>query len=279
MKKKGHAIAKLMRLHKPVGFILLLLPGLMTLSLSKSLLTSTTVILVSGAFLTRSLGCIINDICDRDIDGYVARTHQRPLASGDLSLNEAYITCATLALASLYLATYIPAECFLWILFTAFMICIYPLSKRFFAFPQVILGLTFGQCVFLTAFLNKASITPEIFALYCAICFWVIAFDTVYALCDYDDDKKLNIFSTVKTLGVNNAKVFSIVLHGFSQSIITILSFSQEFSTTKLLLNLLSWAVYYHISLETYSIKNLKLAIQLFNKHILIGALWILLLA
>ena len=271
---KTLSVFKLIRADKPTGLILLLLPALMTLSHINQLYSTTTLIVTLGAFSTRSLGCIINDICDRDIDGHVTRTKTRPLASGNLSLFEAALIALVLSLLSLYIASYVPRECYHWIALTAAMICIYPLAKRFFFLPQIILGLTFAQCVFLTAILCHHSINMSILALYFATCFWVISFDTTYALSDYEDDKKLSIYTAVKTLGVEHARVFSVCLHCLSQIIISTLCLT-SFTLNSLVVLLPSWIIFFIISQKTYGLEKLDKSIGIFNWHIVQGLTWV----
>lgn len=278
MRDKILAILRLIRANKPTGFLLLLLPALITLSFMGRLFSAEAAIVTAGAFITRSLGCVINDICDKDIDRHVTRTKSRPLTNGDLNLTEAYFTALLLAVASLYIATFVPTECYIWILFTAFMICIYPLSKRFFALPQIILGLTFGQCVFLTAFLAQIPIDINIFSIYCSICFWVISFDTIYALSDYEDDKKINIFTSVKTLGIENSKTFAVALHGFSQAIMSLVALSYYSSAYHFLVLAISWTIYYRIYKLTFALKDLSQSLNIFNWHVYCGISWIFLL-
>ena len=135
----------LIRFFNPIGFWLLLWPGLWGLFLSKNMDISYFTIVVLGSFLTRSVGCAINDIIDLQYDKKVERTKNRPLANGDLSLKEALIFTVILAAACLYLLSLTNMQTICLVLFVAVpMIIIYPLMKRFVSVPQLFLGATFG---------------------------------------------------------------------------------------------------------------------------------------
>lgn len=264
-------LIRLLRLDKPAGLLLLLLPGLITLALHERLFSKTALIVAVGAFLTRSLGCIINDICDRDIDSQVQRTTHRPIARGQISISTAFMTASLLALPSLYLASAIPFESWAFVALTAILIIIYPLSKRFFIFPQLILGLTFAQSVFIVTLLVGEVITQDVLLLSLAICSWVTSYDTVYAMADYPDDSKLPIYTSVKTLGLNNSKIFSLVAHFFSQIIILILSGHKSHLPTLLV----SFLIMVLIFKSIISLKKLENATDIFNWHILQGLTWV----
>lgn len=273
---KAYCLLKLMRVDKPTGFILLLLPALMTLSLMNKLLTTTTFLVTLGAFTTRSLGCIINDICDRNIDAQVLRTSSRPLVSKEVSINEALLLASVLAVISLAIASQIPLEHYLSIALCALMICLYPLSKRFFYLPQVFLGLTFSQCVFITAILANTKINFDILTLYISCVFWVISFDTVYAMSDFKDDQNVDIFTTVKTLGIKKAKIFSVLLHLLAQIIITFLCLENHGAALALTPLVASWVIYIKISYLTIRLAELNKAISIFNWHIAQGLTWVI---
>lgn len=273
------AYCQLMRLHKPTGFLLLALPGLMTLAQLQSLNSQVTVIVLLGAFLTRSLGCILNDLADRDIDKHVKRTAERPLSAGTLNIRQALGLAVILALASLYLATFIPRESFHWIFICALFITLYPLAKRVFIFPQIVLGLTFAQSVIITTFLTKEPLSSPILILFSAICLWVIAFDTVYAMADYEDDKKLEIFTLVKTLGISYSKHLAHTLHLSAQFLIFTLTFYKDWSVFTWISMFLSLSLMFLIFKRTYELKDLSKATPIFNLHVLQGLAWVLLLS
>jgi len=139
------AYLNLIRFFNPIGFWLLLWPGLWGLFLSENMDISYFTIVVLGSFLTRSLGCAINDIIDIQYDKKVDRTKNRPLANGDLKIKDAFLLITILAAACLYLLSLTNTQTICLVLFIAIpMIVIYPLMKRFIAVPQLFLGATFG---------------------------------------------------------------------------------------------------------------------------------------
>ena len=135
----------LIRFYNPIGFWLLLWPGIWGLFISENLTIQNFVIVIIGAFLTRSIGCAVNDILDRNIDGSVKRTASRPLATGELKPFEAIIFTLILAVLALIMLSLTSNYAIKIVMFVAIpLIVLYPLAKRFFLLPQLILGLTFG---------------------------------------------------------------------------------------------------------------------------------------
>lgn len=271
-----YAYLKLIRLDKPTGFFLLLLPALLTLAYLNSLKSQITLIIILGAFCTRSLGCILNDMADREIDRHVQRTTLRPLSSGELSITQAAKLALIFAIISLYLASFIPSKNFLWIVLCASLITVYPLAKRFFMIPQIILGLTFAQCVPLTTLLLEQELTKQIALLYSAVCLWVIAFDTVYAMADYKDDQKLKIYTAIKALGVKGAKIFALSTHLLAQVIIIFLALDNALKVSTLIALCASMFIMIEIFKKTYQLTNLSQGTQIFHLHLMQGLAWIL---
>jgi 4-hydroxybenzoate polyprenyltransferase len=192
-----------MRLDKPIGIFLLLYPTLWAL-----LITINTknfidyFIFILGVFVTRSAGCVINDICDRDIDKYVARTKLRPLASGIVSLKNAIILFILLNLIAIILALlYFKLLVILLALLAALLYISYPLFKRFFPIPQAYLSICFSFPIFMV-FLqidDKLNYVPIV--LFFANASWVVAYDTIYAMVDLTDDRIIGIKTSAITFG------------------------------------------------------------------------------
>ena len=141
---------KLARLDKPIGIYLLLWPSLLGLMLGAVnegyVDFENYLIVLAGAILVRSCGCVINDISDYKFDKLVKRTKDRPIASGEIGLKEAWIFFIILAIASLSLLFLTPPITIKLALFFSLLILFYPLAKRFIRAPQIILGITFGTC-------------------------------------------------------------------------------------------------------------------------------------
>ena len=201
------AYLNLIRFFNPIGFWLLLWPGLWGLFLSGNMDISYFTIIVLGSFLTRSLGCAINDITDIKYDRKVDRTKSRPLANGDLTLKEALVFTFILASACLYLLSLTNMQTIYLVLTVAVpMIIIYPLMKRVIAIPQLFLGATFGLSLPISFSIAEGYVSLEIIFLYIGCIFWILAYDSYYALCDIEDDLKIHINSSAIFFGADIQK-------------------------------------------------------------------------
>ena len=186
----------LCRLDKPIGIFLIFWPALAAAVISTDLISNLNVlaIIMIGSILVRSIGCVINDIFDKDIDSKVERTKSRPLASSQLTTLEGWIIFSTLGICILALLIQTNPQTIIVSSIFGCMIILYPLMKRFFLGPQLFLGITFNPILIVHAITE--SITLGSFIFFFAIFCWVIAYDTYYGLCDIEDDKKLGINST-----------------------------------------------------------------------------------
>jgi len=192
-------IIRLMRLDKPVGYLLVVFPTWWVIGMTAqnpiSILFFCLFFLV-GAILVRGAGCIINDILDKEIDKKVARTKDRPLASDELTIKQALQILLVLLFFAVILLLMLPKDAVYIGIFAMIPISIYPLMKRVTYFPQVFLGFTFNIGV-LIAWLTVAQNFgwPPVL-IYFASVFWTLGYDTLYAYQDIKDDIKLNIKST-----------------------------------------------------------------------------------
>ena len=194
---------RLMRIDKPIGTLLLLWPTLWALWVAAEGWPPLhiLVIFVLGTFLMRSAGCVINDYADRDIDGHVERTKNRPLATKSVSPREALLLAAGLSLLSFMLI--LPLEpLVIWLSVPAlFLAASYPFTKRFFAIPQAYLGIAFGFGIPM-GFAAVAGEVPGIaWLMLLANVFWAVAYDTEYAMVDRPDDLKIGIKTSAITFG------------------------------------------------------------------------------
>ncbi|MCP3679519.1 MAG: 4-hydroxybenzoate octaprenyltransferase [Gammaproteobacteria bacterium] len=195
---------RLMRFDRPIGILLLLWPtlwGLWFAAVGRPE-PRIVVIFVLGVVVMRALGCVANDIADRHIDPYVARTKNRPLAAGRITLLEAVIVLLLLACLALFLVLLtniltIALACLGFIL-----AMIYPLMKRITALPQLVLGVAFAAWPILMAFAAVQNHLPPLaWLLALAALFWPLIYDTMYALVDQEDDKKISVNSTALLFG------------------------------------------------------------------------------
>ena len=201
--KKIIGFIGLTRLDKPIGIYLLLWPALIALFISTeaSIDYSFLIIVIVGSILVRSTGCVINDIFDMEFDKKVERTKDRPLASGLLGKREAYLIFLLLSLFCLLLISSLGRQAQLVCLFFAIFIVSYPLTKRFLKIPQVFLGVTFGSSIPIVFSMNEKLLDASMWVLYLANFFWIVAYDSFYAMSDYDDDKKLGVNSSITYWG------------------------------------------------------------------------------
>jgi len=200
---KLKAIADLIRLDKQYGTLLLMMPTLWGLFLAADGRPSLKhlFVFVSGSFIMRSAGCVINDMADRNFDRYVERTRERPLASGRLTLKEAWMVLAVLLLVALLLVSMLNYLAFILSFVAIFLASIYPFMKRYIHVPQFFLGMAFGWGIIMAwaAVRNHLDLTP--FLLFIANIFWAIGYDTIYALMDIEDDKRIGVKSTAILFG------------------------------------------------------------------------------
>ncbi len=195
--------AKLVRLDKPIGILLLLWPTLWALWIAADGRPSWYVlaVFVVGTVLMRSSGCAINDWADRDFDRHVARTAERPLTSGRIAGWEALTVAAVLALVALLLILPLNGLTLALSVVAAFVAASYPFTKRFFALPQAYLGIAFGFGIPM-AFAAVTGHVPMVgWVLLAANVFWALAYDTEYAMVDRDDDLRIGIRTAAITFG------------------------------------------------------------------------------
>ena len=201
--EKINAYERLMRLDKPIGILLLLWPTLWALWFATPGLLRIDVLLifVVGTVLMRSAGCVINDIADRNFDPRVERTRDRPLAAGQVTLTEALVIAAVL-LALAFVLVLRLHRLAIYLSFAALALTvIYPFLKRFFVFPQAWLGIAFSFGIPMVFAAQRGGLPPLAWVLMVATLFWIIAYDTEYAMVDRDDDVKIGLHSSAIVLG------------------------------------------------------------------------------
>ncbi|GFM88659.1 4-hydroxybenzoate octaprenyltransferase [Pseudomonas cichorii] len=194
---------QLTRIDRPIGVYLLLWPTLWALWIagegSPSL--ANVLIFVTGVFLMRAAGCVINDFADRKVDGHVKRTEQRPLVSGKVSSREALALFAILVTLS-FLLVLLTNSTTVWLSFggLALAAC-YPFMKRYTYYPQVVLGAAFSWGMPMAFTAETGTLPAAAWLLYIANLLWTVAYDTYYAMVDRDDDLKIGVKSTAVLFG------------------------------------------------------------------------------
>lgn len=186
-----------MRLHRPVGAFLLLLPCLWGLSLGNTSPSLHYIILfVLGAFLMRGAGCVINDLVDIDIDRKVERTKIRPLASKTLTRMNALFFLSLLLIPSFFILLQFHMRVVYWGAGSLILVVLYPLMKRITYWPQLFLGFTFNYGVILGYLTYHDVLSVRVLCLYVAGIFWTLGYDTIYAHQDKKDDALIGVKST-----------------------------------------------------------------------------------
>jgi 4-hydroxybenzoate polyprenyltransferase len=194
---------QLIRWNRPAGWLLLLWPTLSALWVAASGFPGWHLLAVFtlGTFLMRSAGCCINDVADRDFDRHVKRTVHRPVTSGALLVKEALIVGAVLALLAFCLALTTNAATISWSVAALVITVLYPYAKRHVAMPQAVLGVAFSVGILMAFAAVQSQVPPLAWALLLGNLFWVIAYDTEYAMVDRDDDLKIGMKTSAITLG------------------------------------------------------------------------------
>lgn len=200
---KLFAYIDLMRLNRPIGIYLVLWPALSALWLAAEGMPSlkNVVIFSLGVLLMRSAGCVINDFADRNVDGHVERTRQRPLVTGQVSDIEALVLFSILVIAA-FLLVLLTNQLTILLSFGALALAAcYPFMKRYTHLPQVVLGAAFAWSVPMAFAAEKAVLDPVIGLVYSTVVLWTVSYDTFYAMVDKEDDIKIGVKSTAILFG------------------------------------------------------------------------------
>jgi len=193
----------LIRWDRPAGTYLLLWPTLAALWIAAGGFPGWHLLIVFtlGTFLMRSAGCAVNDVADRDFDKHVKRTALRPVTSGAVSVREALTLGAALALVAFLLVLTTNLATVLWSVAALAVSIFYPFTKRFFSMPQAVLGVAFSFGIPMAFAAATGTVPPLAWWLLIGNLFWVLAYDTEYAMVDRDDDLKIGIRTSAITLG------------------------------------------------------------------------------
>ncbi|MFV8818868.1 4-hydroxybenzoate octaprenyltransferase [Haliea sp. E17] len=211
------ALLQLMRADKPIGTLLLLWPTLWALWIAAGGVPdlSLLVIFILGTFLMRSAGCVINDLADRHWDGSVQRTRQRPLVTGAVTVRQARIVFVLLLAAAFCLVLLTNPLTVKLSFVGAALAAIYPFTKRFTHFPQVVLGAAFSFGIPMAFSAQTNSLPPQLWLIYAANLLWTVAYDTKYAMVDRDDDLEVGIKSTAVFFGEHDRLMVGLFQLGF----------------------------------------------------------------
>lgn len=193
----------LIRWNRPAGWLLLLWPSLSALWIAAQGFPGwhLLVVFVLGTILMRSAGCCVNDVADREFDKHVKRTAQRPVTSGRVGVKEALAVGGVLAFAAFLLVLTTNTATIAWSVLGLVLSLIYPYAKRHVSMPQAVLGVAFSFGIPMAFAAVTESVPWQAWALMAGNLFWVLAYDTEYAMVDRDDDLKIGMKTSAITLG------------------------------------------------------------------------------
>ncbi|TXI71259.1 MAG: 4-hydroxybenzoate octaprenyltransferase [Limnohabitans sp.] len=203
MIERLHVYLDLIRWNRPAGWLLLLWPSLTALWVAARGFPGWLLLMVFvlGTILMRSAGCCINDVADRDFDRHVKRTVNRPVTSGRIGTREALLVGAVLALCAFGLVLLTNAVTVAWSFAALAVSVIYPYAKRHVSMPQAVLGVAFSFGIPMAFAAVRADVPWQAWALLLGNLFWVLAYDTEYAMVDRDDDLRIGMKTSAITLG------------------------------------------------------------------------------
>ena len=197
------ALARLIRLPNQTGTYLLLLPTMWALVLAARGIPPPHLIaiFVGGSFLMRSAGVIMNDLADQSFDRQVARTKTRPLASGELSRRQAAMLLGVLLIIAASLLFFL-RPIVAWLApIAVFLAALYPYSKRWIHIPQAMLGIAFGWGTVMAWAAVRGQVDTPVWCLFGATAAWAVAYDTIYAIQDQEDDRRIGVKSSALYFG------------------------------------------------------------------------------
>ena len=203
LRRKLDLYLDLIRWDRPAGWLLLLWPTLSALWIAAGGFPGWHLLAVFtlGTILMRSAGCCVNDVADREFDRHVKRTAQRPVTRGAVSVKEALLLGAALALVAFGLVLTTNAPTMAWSFAALAITLAYPYAKRFVSMPQAVLGVAFSFGIPMAFAAVQSSVPLLAWVLLLGNLFWVLAYDTEYAMVDRDDDLKIGMKTSAITLG------------------------------------------------------------------------------
>jgi 4-hydroxybenzoate polyprenyltransferase len=203
LKQKLNLYLQLIRWNRPAGWLLLLWPTLSALWIASHGFPGWHLVAVFtlGTILMRSAGCCINDVADREFDRHVKRTAERPVTRGAVSVREALIVGAVLALLAFGLVFTTNTVTIAWSFAALAIALVYPYAKRYVSMPQAVLGVAFSFGIPMAFAAVQSRVPLLAWVLLLGNLFWVIAYDTEYAMVDRDDDLKIGMKTSAITLG------------------------------------------------------------------------------
>jgi len=268
----------LIRLKKPIGFMLLFWPCAWGLTVAYDFSNEKITyffylfLFLSGAVLMRSAGCIINDIADREYDKKVSRTKNRPIAKGKISVKRGFFYSSILCLIALVVLLQFNNFTILLALGSMPLAFTYPLMKRYTYWPQLFLGITFNYGLILgwTSITNEINLIPIIF--YFGAIFWTLGFDTIYGFQDINDDEIIGLKSTSIKFK-NNSKLFISLCYLIFLIILILVGWFSKYNIFYFMLQIIISFQLFYYQVYKLNIKNSKLCLNIFKSNNVLGFL------
>jgi len=266
----------LIRLKKPIGFMLLFWPCVWGLTLAYDFSKNLNnyffylILFFLGAVLMRSAGCIVNDILDKEFDAKVLRTKNRPLASGEISIKLAIIYSLILCFVALLILLNFNLFTIILALGSMPLAFTYPLMKRFTYWPQLFLGITFNYGLILgwTAIKGEISIVPILF--YIGAIFWTLGYDTIYGYQDIKDDEIIGLKSTSIKFK-NNAKQFLFICYSLVYIFFLATGFYMNFSYIYFVISIIPFLHLFFFQIKKFNPVNSLNCLKIFKSNNIFG--------
>lgn len=262
--------ALLARIDRPVGIWLMLLPGWWGLTLTNAPIRYY-VLFFFGALCMRAAGCAYNDIVDKDFDAKVERTKGRPLASGQLTIKQAWTFIGILLAVSFIILIQLSALAIALGIVAVALVAAYPWMKRLTYWPQAFLGIVFNWGVFMGYATGHNTITPACYYLYVAGFFWTLIYDTIYAHQDKEDDLLIGVKSAALAL---KGKTKSFLMISALIILLCLYSVIQNMYILTIIAGFFAWQIWsLNINNQQNCLRRFKLS-QIVGWVILLGLFW-----
>ena len=267
---------ELIRLKKPIGFMLLFWPCAWGLTLAYDFSSNLNnyffylILFFLGSVFMRSAGCIVNDILDKEFDSKVLRTKNRPIASGKISIKIAILYAFILCLLALFVLLNFNLFTIILALGSMPLAFTYPLMKRFTYWPQLFLGITFNYGLILgwTAIKGEISIVPMIF--YLGAIFWTLGYDTIYGYQDIKDDEIIGLKSTsIKFKG--KEKKFLFICYAFVLILLIFGGYKMQMHNSYYLLTLIPFVHLFIYQIKTFNLNDPSSCLKVFKSNNFFG--------
>lgn len=271
-RQKADAIYRLLRWDKPAGRLILMIPALWGVFLASGGAPpiALVAIMVVGTFATSAAGCVINDLWDRNIDPLVERTRKRPLASRELTVPVAIVTCLV-GLACAWGLTFFLNTFTFWLCAAAVpVIALYPGAKRVFPVPQLVLSIAWGFAALIAWSAVRGNLDPQAWLLWGATVCWTLGFDTAYALSDKEDDLKIGVKSSAIFFGRLAAEAVGLFFLG-TAVLMTILAYQMNLGAGLYAAIVVSGVLWFREYRQLKTSKEPGRFMRIFNENVTIG--------